>query len=187
MPNPISKIFAIILAALVMFYLPTYQNYKKQEDLTYVNTYKTVTEFVDNVRMKGFITPSMYEDFVQSLHTGTDVLFDIEIVHSQKVYTPIYTNPSDMTTFTGEYQVDYQEYYWDQIKEPLFGESSVPYEDRIYKLQSGDYFDVYVENKTKFKSRMLLDFLTFNAGNHNDIVISFPYGGMVLNQDWTDN
>lgn len=186
MVNPISKLFAVILSVLVMFYFITYQNYKKQEDLTYINTYKVVTEFVDNVRMKGYITPSMYEDFELALHTGTDVLFNIELTHSQKVYSPIYTDPTDSNSFTGEYQVDYQEFYWEQIKQPLFLDESTPYEERIYKLQTGDYFEVYVENKTKFKSSMLLDFLTGSVGNDNDVLIPFPYGGMVLNQDWTE-
>ncbi|UZN01249.1 hypothetical protein OL548_34420 (plasmid) [Lysinibacillus sp. MHQ-1] len=83
MPNAVSKIFAIILM-VVLFYFATYQNYKKEEDLAYINTYNSVTEFVDNVRLKGFITPSMYEDFVNSLHTGNQVLFNVELEHQKK-------------------------------------------------------------------------------------------------------
>jgi len=166
-----------------MFYVPTYQNLEKQEDIAYLNTYQVVTDFVDNVRTKGYITPQMYEDFQQKLHVG-DVLYNVEMVHKHKYYHPVYTDPSDPTTFTGKYVVDYDEYYWEQIKEQLYGKNAGPEEDRMYKLEEGDYFGVYVENKTKFKSTMLLEFLTGKIGDHDPVVISVPYGGMVLNEDY---
>ncbi|MBQ0139978.1 MAG: hypothetical protein KBT36_11810 [Kurthia sp.] len=184
MPNPVSKIFAIILATLVMFMVPAYQNAKKQEDLTYLNTYKVVTNFTDSVRLKGYITPDMYNEFALSLHTGTNVLFDIKMEHKKKVYNPVYTDPNDLTTFTGDYQVDYESYVETQINEVLF-DSNVPYENRMYKLQKDDEFSVTVTNKTKFKSTMILDFLTANIAG-NDEVIYFPYGGIVLNEDWNE-
>lgn len=183
MPNAISAIIGTILLVLVMFYVPAYQTFEKQEDITYHNAYQAVTEFVDNVRFKGYITPKMYEDFQEKLHLG-DVLFDVEIVHRHKIYTPVYIEPSNLNSFTGEYIVDYDEYYWEQIEPKLFDESEGPYEERMYKLESGDYFEVYVENKTKFKSTMLFEFLTGNIGDDNRVEISIPYGGMVLNEDY---
>ena len=185
MPNPIAKIFAVILITFMLYY-SFYQIYKKEEDLAYINTYQVVTEFVDNVRFKGFITPKMYEDFQAKLHTGSDVLYDVEMVHKHKVYVPEYTDPTNPNSFTGKYLVTDDEFYWEQIKKVLYDNPSVPYEQRIYKLETDDYFEVYVENKTKFKSTMLFDFLTMNIGESNKVVISFPYGGMVHNQDWTD-
>lgn len=180
MPNPISKIFAVILGVLLMFYVPIYQSYQKQDDLIYQNVKQAVTQFVDNVRTKGYITPKMYEDFQNEISVGT-YLFRTDITHKQKVYTPVYT---DTNTFTGEYTVDYDEYYWAQIEKFLFDKTNViPKEDRMYKLQQGDFFSVHVENMTKTKSTMLFDFLTGGAGG-NDIVISVPYGGMVLNEDY---
>lgn len=166
-----------------MFYYPAYQTFEKEEDIAYLNTYQVVTEFVDNVRMKGYITPKMYEEFQQKLHIG-DVLYDVEMVHKHKYYHPVYSDPSDPNTFTGEYVIEYDEYYWEQIKEQLFGDSTVPYEERMYRLEEGDYFGVHVKNKTKFKSTMLLDFLTGNIGDDNSERVSVPYGGMVLNEDY---
>ncbi|MER2006152.1 MAG: hypothetical protein ABS939_01765 [Psychrobacillus sp.] len=187
MPNAISKVFAIILAALVMFYFVTYQNYKKQEDLAYIHTYQEVTKFVDSVRMKGYITPKMYEQFEVGLHQGNEVLFDIEIVHEQKKYQPVYTNGTafQSATFTGKYQVQYDEYFKQQLFDVLYDES-VPYNQRMYKLQKDDYFTVTVQNKTKFKSTMLLSMLTGGAAGTTDTTLYFPYGGMVLNEDWND-
>jgi hypothetical protein len=183
MPNIISKIFAVILAVVAMFYIPAYQIYKQEENFTYVNTYEAVTDFVDNVRMKGYITPKMYEDFQQKIHVG-DVLFEVEMLHQHKIYSPVYTDPQDTTSFTGEYQVHYDEFYGKQIKDVLYGDSSTPMDERQYKLENGDFFQIYVENKTKFKSTMLFDFLTGGLGS-DPVVISIPYGGMVLNEDWS--
>lgn len=184
MPNFISKFFASLIALGVLFLFPTYQIYKKQEDLAYLNAYQTVTEFVDNVRTKGFITSQMVEDFQQQLHLG-DVLYDVEMVHKHKIYTPVYTNTSDLNSYTGEYSVDYEEFFVTQIMDYLYGDSGKgPIESRKYKLEKDDYFEVYVENKTKFKSTMLFDYITLNASSDNAVVISIPYGGMVLNEDY---
>ncbi len=183
-PNPISKVFAVILAVLLLFFVPVYQSYQKQDDLAYQVAYQAVTNFVDNVRTKGYITPQMYEDFQRDLSVGSTILYKTEIVHEKKVYSPVYTDPTDPSTFTNEYQVDYDEFYWDQISPFLFDEnSSTPKKDRMYKLSAGDFFTVEIENMTKTKSTMLFDFLTGGLGG-NDNVISIPYGGMVLNEDY---
>ncbi|MFJ8519398.1 hypothetical protein [Lysinibacillus xylanilyticus] len=184
MPNLISKLFASLIAIGVLLVAPTYQVLKKQEDIAYLNADQAVTNFVENVRMKGFITPKMVEDFQQQLQVG-NVLYNVEMVHKHKIYTPVYSNTSDLNSYTGEYEVDYEDYYWTQIKDFLYGDNGngdIP--SRVYKLEQGDYFQVYVENKTKFKSTMLFDYLTFNILSDNDVVISIPKGGMVLNEDY---
>lgn len=184
MNEALAKTFAIILATYILFLFPTYQIAKKEEDLAYINTAQHVTNFVDNVRMKGFITPEMYKDFEVGLHLGVDALYDIEMEHEQKKYVPVYDDPSDISTYQDRYEVHYETFAMAQIKKVLF-DTSIPEEDRIYKLQNGDTFQVVVENKTRFKSTMLLNFMTGGIAG-NDGVIYYPYGGMVLNEDWTD-
>ncbi|WP_066298028.1 hypothetical protein [Bacillus sp. FJAT-29937] len=185
MPNPISKVVTVILAVLLLYYVPTYQSYQKQDDLAYQVAYQAVTKFVDNVRTKGYITPQMYEDFQRDLTVGSgSILYRTEIVHEKKIYTPVYTDPTNPASFTNQYVVDFDEYYWEQIHPFLFDESSpTPKEQRMYKLTAGDFFSVHVENMTKTKATMLFDFLTGGLGG-NDVVISIPYGGMVLNEDY---
>ena len=182
--NAVSKIVAILLAIVVMIYLPTYQTFKKEEDLAYLRAYQAVTDFVDNVRMKGYITPAMYEDFQRELHLGSPVLYKVEMTHKHKVYTPVYTDPANINSFTGKYEVQYDEFYQDQILDYLFKNPASANEKWMYKLEKDDFFQVVIENKNKFKSTMLFDFLTFNAGEENTTVIYVPYGGMVLNEDY---
>lgn len=184
MPNFLSKFIASFIALGVLFVFPTFQSYKAQERMAALSADIAVHKFVDNVRMKGFITAEMIEDFQRQLHIG-DVLYDVEMVHRHKIYTPVYTNTSDLNSYTGEYTVDNDDFYGAQIMDYLFGDSgSGPIELRMYKLEKDDYFEVSVENKTKFKSTMLFDFITLNPPSDNEVVVSIPYGGMVLNEDY---
>ena len=183
MPNPISTIGSMILLVFVMFYITTFESYQKQENLLYDNTYKAVTEFVDNVRFKGYITPEMYEDFEDKIDVS-DTLFDIEIVHKHKVYNPIYTDPTNLNSFTGDYTVDYDEYYSGDIEDKLFNDTSVAYADRMYKMEKDDYFQIYIENKTRLKSKIIFDSLTGGKFDDDAVGISIPYGGMIHNEDY---
>lgn len=139
MPNPIMKVFAFILFTLAIFFV-VYQSYQKQDDLAYQVAYQAVNDFVDNVRTKGYISPKMIEDFEAELEIGSYV-YDIEYVHEKKVYTPVYEDPTNVATWTGEYVIDYDEYYKNQIFPHLFDESnSLPKKERMYYLSKGDFF-----------------------------------------------
>lgn len=182
MPNAFEKVMSMIFFALLILY-SIYQNYKIQDDLAYQNAYNTVTQFVDNVRTKGYITPKMYEDFQNELDIG-NYHFDIEMEHKQKIYTPDYTDPKDTNSFTGEYVVDYDEYYKDQIENVLYRDTSKPTDERMYKMQQDDFFSVSVENQNKTNASMIFDFLTNNAGDAKGNSIDVSYGGMILNEDY---
>lgn len=166
-----------------MIFVPIYQSYQRQDDLAYQVAYQAVTDFVDNVRTKGYISPQMVEDFESRLNIGS-YLFKTEFVHEKKIYTPIYPDLNNPLSFEGEYTVDFDEYYKEQIMPYLFDEpNSIPKRDRKYLMNTGDFFSVHVENMSRTKSSMLFDFLT--GGNSGDgIVIVIPYGGMILNEDF---
>lgn len=182
MPNILGKLFSVILLVVAVFFVPVYQNYKQQDNLAYQVAYQAVTDFVDNVRTKGYITPKMVEDFESRIEIGT-YLYKTDFLHQKKVYTPVYSDPANPSSFTGEYTVDFDEYYNAQMLPILFDESNtVPKEDRRYYLSAGDFFSVTIENITRTRSSMLFDFLTGGGGDGVEIVI--PYGGMVLNEDY---
>jgi len=182
LPNGFAKVVSMLLFVLLILFA-VYQNFRIQDDVASQNTYNTVTQFVDNVRTKGFITPKMYEDFQKQLDIG-NYHFDIEMVHKQKIYTPDFKDPKDDKSFTGEYLVDYDEFYKDQIEDVLYGQTSKPSDKRMYKLQQDDYFSVSVENANKTNSSILFDFLTNNTGDEKGSSINVSYGGMVLNEDY---
>ncbi|WP_028393927.1 hypothetical protein [Bacillus cihuensis] len=184
MGNPISKIVAFLIAILLIVWLPIYQSFEKQDSIAYHHAYQSVTTFVDNVRNKGYITPDMYEDFQSSLEIGS-YLYDIEMTHEEKVYTPVHTDPAQSSTFTGDFLVQYDEYYESQILETLFPDTTEDKDSnvRIYYLHVGDRFKVNISNKVKTKSSMMREFFTFGKTG-NEAILEIPYGGMVLNEDY---
>lgn len=67
MSNSVSKWFAAFLALLLLYLVPAGEMARRQDDLSRLVVYQSVTKFVDSVRTKGYITPIMYNDFLQEL------------------------------------------------------------------------------------------------------------------------
>lgn len=183
LPNSISQIFSILLLVIAMIFVPVYHSYQKQDDLAEQEVYQAITNFVDNVRTKGYISTQMIEDFESRLTIGSH-MFKAEYTHEKKVYIPVYTDPQNPATFTGEYLVDFDAFYKEQIFPHLFDESNpIPKRERKYLLSTGDFFNVKIENMTRTKSSMMANFLS--RGNSDDGVnVVIPYGGMILNEDY---
>lgn len=180
--NIFSKLVALfILVGMILF--TVYQSFEKQDELASQNASQVITKFVDNVRTKGYISPQMIEEFERDIEIGS-YMFKIEYEHERKVYTPIYTDPTNPATFTGEYTVDFDNYYGKQIMEHLFSETDpVEKDDRKYLLSAGDFFTVHAENINRTNATMLLDFLT-NGNSGDGVIITPRKGGMILNEDF---
>ncbi|MFS0841360.1 hypothetical protein [Paenibacillus sp. 1P03SA] len=184
MAKYLSFTFVIIVSLLLLYFYPMLNSYEQMDQISYNVTYKATTNFVDSVRTKGYITPTMYNDFQKELGK-TDNLFDVQLEHDQKKYTPVYADPADPNTFKGEYGVHYEGFFNEQILGKLFPDNNLPLNDpsRRYLLRVGDTFSVTVKNKNMTKATLVRDFL--NNGNTSDPTrIYVPYGGMVLNEDY---
>lgn len=181
--NALSKMTAFLITIIMLFLLPLLHHYERQEDLVRLNTHNAVTKFVDAVRNKGYLTPAMYNEFTEELALSR-YEFEIELIHEQKTYVPVYTDPADSSTFQNQYMVTYENFYTPQIKKILFPDNSLPLdsEDRRYQLMTGDYFKVAVKNSNRSPATVIWDFLTF--GDSTGPEISIPYGGMVHNEDY---
>ncbi|PGT83232.1 hypothetical protein [Bacillus sp. AFS040349] len=184
MVDAISKTVAFLLAIVLLFLVPLSFNFEREDELASLTAQNAVTKFVDSVRNKGYISPTMYNQFTQELQK-IGYTYDIEITHEKKTYFPVYTDPSDPNSFTGEYMTDYQNYYSAQILPILFPDNTLPIDDdsRLYKLTTGDFFKVEVKNTNRTNSTILRDFLT-GGNTGNPVVIHIPYGGMVHNEDY---
>ncbi|AJS58336.1 hypothetical protein [Paenibacillus sp. IHBB 10380] len=186
MTQSVSKFVSVILALLLLYIYPTAEGAKRQDDLSQIVVYNVVTQFVDAVRVKGYVTPTMYNDFLQSLHvTGNE--YEVQMEHRHKKYHPEYSDAANATTFQDKYSVVYDGYYEETILARLFPESSLPKdsESRIYKMVVGDFFKVTVKNINVTPGTIMSDLL-YGVRELSDgrTVIVFPYGGMVLNEDY---
>ena len=184
MSNSVSKWFAAFLAVLLLYVVPAGESARRQDDLSRIVVYQSVTKFVDSVRTKGYVSPQMYQDFMRELDV-TGNLYDVVMEHQHKKYVPNYSDPSDPGTFQGSYSVLFDAYYEKEILGRLFPESDSPPagSNRVYKLTAGDFFQVSIRSQNRTPSLLLFDALTgSNLGNKP--AIWFPYGGMVLNEDY---
>lgn len=81
--EPISKLFAVFLIISLMIMYPLYQAAERHDDQMQTVVHLTVTEFVDAVRTKGYISPQMYLEFNEKLG-ATGNLYDVKMEHRHK-------------------------------------------------------------------------------------------------------
>ncbi|GIP19918.1 hypothetical protein [Paenibacillus sp. J22TS3] len=181
--NSISKILAALLAVMLLYLVPAMQQAQRQEDISLLEAYNSLTEFVDSVRNKGYISPVMYEDFRRSLG-GTGEFYEVELEHRHKTYHPEYADPADKTTFQQDYSIHYESHYTDELERTIFPEKALSREDlsRKYKMEAGDYFTVSIHRKGLSPLTVLTNFL-YNSAQGADAG-PLHYGGMVLNEDY---
>lgn len=173
-----------IVSALLLYMYPTLNSFENEDQITFNIAYKSVHNFVNTARNKGYITPTMYEDLQREI-SATGNIFDIEMLHQQKKVIPVFEDPLDSTTFTGEFQVHYDEYYTDQILSVLFPDTPYDKTDprRFYYMSIGDHFQVIVSNRNYTKATVLRTRL-LNAELDNPTRIYIPAGGMIHNEDY---
>ncbi|MNK13564.1 hypothetical protein D3C87_316490 [compost metagenome] len=183
MINSVSKILAALLAVLLLYLVPAVQHAKTQEDISFLTAYHALTEFVDSVRNKGYISPVMYEDFRTEVGASGNQ-FDVELEHQHKKYHPEYADPSDALTFLNEYSVQYEGHYTDELEKVLFPDTSEEKDSkkRKYYLEMGDYFTVSIQRKDQSPLSILTSMLYNSASVEEEG--PFHYGGMVLNEDY---
>ncbi|CAM4261936.1 hypothetical protein ACE3MS_08575 [Paenibacillus dendritiformis] len=179
--NSISKVFAALIAVLLLYLYPISAAFDQQDDISELVVLKATTTFVDAVRDKGFVSPSMYTDFMEAI-AATGNTFDVQMEHGSKKYVPVYDDPTRPDTFRGSYEVHYDMFYNAQILPVLFPNSAAAKDDpaRRYKLRVGDTFAVTVKNTNRTPGTILFDFLNQAISPNEKIFI--PYGGVVRNE-----
>lgn len=184
MENIFSKVVAVLIAIVLLFIYPLYQQSIKQDNLSQLIVQGAVTELVDAVRTKGYISPSMYLEFNEKIgSTGNQ--FDIQMEHLHKKYNPDYADPANPNSFRNNFETYYDGHYTEEIMNVLFPNNLDPLnsERRLYKLTEGDFFKIKAVNTNRTMATVIGDILTAsNTGNNAKILV--PYGGMVLNEDY---
>ena len=78
MGDSLGTIVAIAIAAILMFVFPVMTMADRTDDVSQLTVQTETTEFVDEIRTTGKITPQRYEQFVEAINS-TGNLYDIEI------------------------------------------------------------------------------------------------------------
>ena len=87
--KPMEHIVDIIIAIIVLILFPLLYFGQKKDSLTVSILDTSTSEFVDEVRGKGYLNKTMYEEYIEELsHTG--LLYDIHMEHSHRIQEPEY-------------------------------------------------------------------------------------------------
>lgn len=189
----LSKIVAVFIAVILLFGYPLYQQAQRQDKLTQFVVQTTVTEFVDAVRTKGYITPDMYLEFNRKLG-ATGNQYDIQMEHLHKKFNPLEARDPSNPTYNDDFDVYFNGHYTEEIMKALFPANLDPAQPKVmYPLPSdinpgdpmsvGDFFTVKVKNVNRTMATILRDFFT-NGNTASNTAVYVPYGGMIINEDY---
>ena len=183
MSNPLSKIVAALLAVALIVLFPAVQAAERAENMAVLTAYNAMVQFTDAVRNKGYLSAVMYEAFVRELAVSGQV-YEVELEHKHKKYHPEYDDPADGDTFQEQFSVIYDSYYTEELLGRLFPDSGAMDEtDRLYKLETGDFFSVALTKRSKSPYQVLVGFLLTSSAAGKGAQTLY-YGGMVLNEDY---
>lgn len=156
MEDSLLVIFSMLLAVILMFVFPIMDTWERQDDISYMAVYSIVVEFVDSARNLGYITPEMYDKFVQNI-SSTGNRYDVTLEHRERIYS---INA-------------YKNVYTTQIEDVLYNQN------KKYTMKAGDYLYVSVKNTNRTQSTLMKEVLY--ASPQETFKIGVPYGGMVRN------
>jgi hypothetical protein len=168
MGDTLITIIAIGLAAVLMFVFPLMTMSDRTDDVSQLTVKTATTEFVDDVRATGKITPDKYGKFVQNI-TATGNTYDVEM--EVKILDE---NPGKKTTQVQREKIGenvYYSIYTSQIQEVLD-------QNKTYNLKEGDIVSVSVKNTNQTLSQQLKNFFYTVVGD-STYTIAAQHAGMV--------
>ena len=172
MSDTLITVIAIALAAILMFIFPLMTMSDRTDDVAQLTVETATTEFVDNVRTTGKITPENYDSFVQSINS-TGNTYDVEI--EVKVLDENEEKKGTQTNRTKIGENVYYSIYTSQILEVVSPDNGTP---KTYGLKEGDIISVKVRNTNLTLSQQLKNFFYTVSGN-NTYTIAAEHAGIV--------
>ena len=168
MSDTLITVIAIALAAVLMFVFPLMTMSDRTDDVSQLAVETATTDFVDEVRTTGKITPDKYNKFIENIgSTGNTYNVEMQVqVLDENPGKKTLTLQSDKIGENAYYSV-----YTSQIEEVLNN-------NKNYNLKEGDMFSVSVKNTNQTLAQQLKNFFYTVVGN-DTYTIAASHGGMV--------
>ena len=168
MSDTLITVIAIALAAVLMFVFPLMTMSDRTDDVSQLAVETTTTDFVDEVRTTGKITPDKYNKFIENIgSTGNTYNVEMQVQVLDE-------NPGKKTTQATKDKIGENVYYSEyttQIEDVLNN-------NKNYNLKEGDMFSVSVKNTNQTLAQQLKNFFYTVVGN-DTYTIAASHGGMV--------
>ena len=166
MSDTLITVIAIVLAAVLMFVFPLMTMSDRTDDVSQLAVETATTDFVDEVRTTGKITPDKYSKFIENIgSTGNTYNVEMQVLDE---------NPGKKTTQSQKDKIGenvYYSVYTSQIEDILNS-------NKNYNLKEGDLFSVNVKNTNQTLAQQLKNFFYTVVGN-DTYTIAASHGGMV--------
>lgn len=165
------SIIGIVIAAIIMFLVPTMLIADRSDDISQLAVQTATAEFVNEVIKTGKITDAQYQNFVNRLaDTGNTYEIDIEIKildenTAKKVTDADYTKIGNNTTYS---------IFTSQI------ENIIGTDERLL-LKQGDVISITVKNNSKTLSQSLKSFYYNISGSEIPIITGTASGTVTIN------
>ena len=168
MSDTLITVLAIALAAVLMFVFPLMTMSDRTDDVSQLAVETATTDFVDEVRTTGKITPDKYSKFIENIgSTGNTYNVEMQVQVLDE-------NPGKKTTQSQKDKIGenvYYSVYTSQIEDILNS-------NKNYNLKEGDLFSVNVKNTNQTLAQQLKNFFYTVVGN-DTYTIAASHGGMV--------
>ena len=168
--DSLGKVFSLFFVVILLFLVPLHDEARRMDTMSQVYVSNETTEFVNNIKNKGYITVEMYQRYIEVIDR-TNNLYDVQIVHSHKIVEP-FVNEAEMIE-EGKYIIRFFDTYTDEILE-AFDKGDT------YYFSQGDYINVSIRNRNKTLSDHIFSFLSFRNVPTEKIFVT--YGGMIRDE-----
>lgn len=168
MRDNISIIIASIIATVLLVLIPLISILDRQDNMSYNVVLTATTNFVDEVKSKGFIDKKLYEKYLDII-AATGNIYDIKLEAHKKM---IYKNSS------GETIEDALLYNTREITNDLNTSAGT------YELNVGDEFYVSIKNTNTPSSVLMYNFISGDINSKAQKIVNINYGGTINNKDW---
>ncbi|MFR6021379.1 MAG: hypothetical protein ACLUHC_00400 [Clostridia bacterium] len=168
MSDTLITVIAIALAAVLMFVFPLLTMSDRTDDVSQLAIETATTDFVDEVRTTGKITPEKYNKFIENIgSTGNTYNVEMQVqVLDENPGKKALTLETDKIGENAYYSI-----YTSQIEDVLNN-------NKNYNLKEGDMFSVSVKNTNQTLAQQLKNFFYTVVGN-DTYTIAASHGGMV--------
>lgn len=169
MDDILTSIIGIAIAAILMFIFPLITMSDRTDDVSQLTVDIATTEFADDIKKTGKITPERYSQYVENIGT-TGNTYNVEI--EVKVLDE---NPKRKTISNKATEVSnnvYYSVYTSQIQDVLS-------KNKDYYLKEGDIVTVSAKNTNQTIAQQLKNFLYTVVGKDTYIIAS-SHGGLVI-------
>ena len=178
MDDILTSIIGIVISFILMFIFPLMTIADRGDDVSQLTVNVATNEFVNDVRVLGYLTSDMYTKFIKDLGTTGNrynVQLEIKIKDENPARKTVEADSSHLKPGENAYYSIYTSQILDQLG---FGQDNSNSSGKII-LKEGDIFSVNVNNVNMTISQQLKNFFYRVIGKDTYVIASSQSGQVI--------